>query len=84
MSRLIWIFFAVMLPVTGLIVGAWFLFDRMARKSLEVASAEDEKRMLQLEKRVTERVVQRAKARVSVGVMGDMEAQNQGPEASRS
>jgi hypothetical protein len=54
-----------MVPLTAVIVGSWFAFDKISSHTgVDEDAKEAEERMLQLEKRITQRIRERTGARV--------------------
>ena len=63
-SGRLWIYFAVMVPLTAVIVGSWFAFDKLSQTGVDEDVTEAERRMRELEKRITQRIRARTGARV--------------------
>jgi hypothetical protein len=76
-SARLWIYFAVMMPLTGVVVGAWFAFDKISRKNIEEGLDGDFERMGQLDTRMTEHIAKRVGARVMTGDLADMDAERE-------
>jgi hypothetical protein len=74
-SARLWIYFAVMMPLTGVVVGAWFVFDKISRKNVEEGLDGDFERMAHLDTRMTEHIAKRVGARVMTGDLADMDAE---------
>ncbi|KAK4174383.1 hypothetical protein QBC36DRAFT_347967 [Triangularia setosa] len=64
-SHHLWIYFAVMAPLTLIIVGSWILFDRASRTVVEEDTVETETMIQALEAKITKRIATRAGARVN-------------------
>lgn len=69
-SRSLWIYFVVMVPLTIGVVWAWFAFDKAAQRDVGQHSDQKEQRISELEKRITDRIRRRTGARVMTGGFG--------------
>lgn len=63
-SKRLWIYFVLMVPVTVLVLGFWLVFDKRSKNVTESDVDEAKTRMQALESRITERIRDRIGARI--------------------
>ncbi|KAK4225596.1 hypothetical protein QBC38DRAFT_368329 [Podospora fimiseda] len=63
-STRLWIYFFVMVSVTGVVLGAWQRFDQRSKNVTDEDVEQAEKLMHEIESRITKRLGQRTKARI--------------------
>lgn len=66
-SKRLWVYFVAMVPLTALVVGTWWFYDKRSNKNEEEDPEETDKRMRELDNRVLERMRRRTGVRVRTG-----------------
>ena len=62
-SKRLWIYFVLMIPMTVLVLGFWLVFDQKSREMTESDVDKAESRMEELESRITEKIRHRIGAK---------------------
>jgi hypothetical protein len=63
-STSLWIYFVIMVPLTVLIVGTWWMFDQRSVANFEEDAKEAEAHMVKLEARIMEGIRRKTGAKV--------------------
>ncbi|KAK3986740.1 hypothetical protein QBC44DRAFT_332659 [Cladorrhinum sp. PSN332] len=78
-SKSLWIYFVLLIPVTVVVLGAWLFFDKKSKTVTQQDFEAAEDRMHDLESRIIDRIKKKTGVRVTVMDLGSSEQQDSPP-----